>query len=93
MFIMTGGKVVYVDKRKYAIRSKLPEIIRQHEIKLGRRISIKELAEETGLNRNTISAWFSPVPFGRLDSDAAIKFRRWADCTWEDLLEEVELES
>jgi transcriptional regulator with XRE-family HTH domain len=85
--------VAYTNKRDYAIRSKLYEIVRQREIKLGRRISIKELSEETGVNRNTISAWLTPELFGRMDSDSAIKIRRWADCTWEDLLEEVELES
>jgi transcriptional regulator with XRE-family HTH domain len=83
--------MVYSAKREYAMRSKLPEIVRQREIELGRRISIKELADETGLNRNTISSWLSPVPFGRVDSHAAITLRRWANCSWDDLLQEVEM--
>ena len=81
------------NKKQYSIRSKLHTLVRQREIKLGRRITIGEIAEQTQLTRNTISAWLTHDLFGRVDSDAAIKIKRWADCTWEDLLEEVELES
>ena len=88
---MAGRKMTDPIKREYAVRSKLPEIIRQREIELGRRIAIKEIADQTGLNRNTVSSWLSPIPFGRVDSHAVITLRRWANCSWEDLLEEVEL--
>lgn len=74
------------------MRSLLPEIKRQMEIRIGRKITNTEIAEATGLNMNTVAKWLAPEPFARVESHSAMLLMKWADCKLDDLLEPVEVE-
>ena len=78
-------------KKEFKLRSKLPEIIRQKELESGTRIQNKEIAEATGLSRNTITAWLSPEPFSRVETHSAVQLMKWAECSLDELLEIVEV--
>jgi transcriptional regulator with XRE-family HTH domain len=80
------------NSKEYAMRSRLHEIVRRKEIKEHRRITMKEIAEETGLNRQTISAWLSPEPFKFVSSHALQTIKNWSGVeTIDELLEPVEI--
>jgi transcriptional regulator with XRE-family HTH domain len=79
--------------RKYWMRSRLPEIVMAKERRLNRKIQIGDIAEETKIHRNTIARWLSPEPFGAIDSDVANRLKSWANCSLDDLLESVEIQT
>jgi transcriptional regulator with XRE-family HTH domain len=79
------------EKKMYAMRSKLPEIVLNKERSLGRKIQINEIAEEAGVTRQTISSWMSHQPFSQINADTLAKILKWADCTLDELLETVEI--
>lgn len=75
------------------MRSGLPEIVLAMERKHNKKIQIGDIAEETGVHRNTVSRWLSPEPFGAIDCDVATRLRKWANCSFDDLLQEIEIET
>lgn len=79
------------EKKVYAMRSKLPEIVLKKERTLGRKIQINEIAEAVGVTRQTVSSWMSYQPFSQINTDTLVKILMWADCTLDELLETVEL--
>jgi DNA-binding Xre family transcriptional regulator len=67
--------------------SRLPELKRQKELQLGRRISQNEIAEETGLNPMTVSRWMRPTPVKALNDETIVAFCQYFECEIGDLLE------
>lgn len=68
------------------IKSRLKELVARREHELGRRITQKEIGEETNLNPHTISAWMSPEPLTRIDEKSLIPLCGWLGCEIGDLL-------
>ncbi len=68
------------------VRSRLKELVTKKEIELGRRIKQNEIAEQTGLNPNTISRWMTSQPMARIETEPAIKLCEWLDCELGDLM-------
>lgn len=68
------------------VRSRMNQLIASRELELGRRIKQIEIAEETGLNPNTISRWMNPKPFERLEVEPLVKLCAWLECEIGDLL-------
>jgi transcriptional regulator with XRE-family HTH domain len=80
------------NSKEYTMRSRLHEFVRRKEIKEHRRITMKEIAAETGLSRQTISAWLSPEPFKFVSSHALQTIKIWSGAeTIDELLEVVEI--
>ena len=73
--------------------SKLRLIVLQRQVEIGRRITQEEIANETGVSRATVLRWMNSDPFGSIDADTAHKLMKWANCTLDDLLEIVEIET
>lgn len=74
------------DEGEVTVHSRLKQLVAEREMKEGRRISQKEIAEETELDENTISRWMSPKPFQRLETKPLAKLCQWLDCGIGDLL-------
>lgn len=68
-------------------RSRLPLFIAQKEYKEQRRISQREIAQDTGLARATISSWMSPDGMPRLDAKTTAALCDYLDCSLDDLVE------
>ncbi len=68
--------------------SKLHILVSQREQVEGRRISDTQIANETGLNRATVSTYRTPNQvIDRIDSRVVTAFCNWAKCQVGDLLE------
>lgn len=70
-------------------RSRVPILLAEKEHRERRRITQRELAEETGLARATISSWMSPQGMPRLDANTV---RALCEYFGVDISELVELE-
>lgn len=68
-------------------RSRLPLLIAQKEYKEQRRISQREIAQEVGLARATVSSWMSPDGMPRLDAKTAAALCEYLECSLADLVE------
>lgn len=66
--------------------SLLPEVVREKSLAEGRDILSKDIAEETGLNKNTISRWMSVEPLDNINSRTILKLCRWANMPIEKLV-------
>jgi putative transcriptional regulator len=75
-----------IDIGNVTIRSRLKILVAQKEIQERRKIRQNKIAEETGLNPNTISRWMSPMPFDRFEVEPTVKLCLWLGCELGDLL-------
>lgn len=74
------------EKGMGVVRSRLNEIVAQRENEIGQRIQQRAIAEQTGLNPNTISRWMSPEPLTKIDSVTVIALCRYFGVQIGDLL-------
>lgn len=68
------------------MKSRMRILMAERESREGRRISQKEVAEETGLSEMTISRWMKPTPFGHIEADPLERLCRYLDCEIGDLV-------
>jgi putative transcriptional regulator len=71
------------------IRYKLKELIAQKEFEDGQRLMIKDLAEETGINRMTLSKILNQKGYNTT-TDKLDKLSEYFDCDICDLVERVD---
>jgi putative transcriptional regulator len=74
------------------IRYKLKELIAQKEFEDGQRLMIKDLAEETGINRMTLSKILNQKGYNTT-TDKLDKLSEYFDCQICDLVERVKKEA
>jgi len=74
------------------IRYKLAEMIAQKEYEDGRRISLQEIADSTGINRSTISRMQNPAGHNMTTANLDL-LCEYFKCKIEDLLEHIPNES
>lgn len=60
------------------MRSKLPQIVLELEVKRGRRIMQTEIASACGLTETTVSKWMDVKPITRIEVSTLNKLARWA---------------
>ncbi len=70
------------------IRFKLAEMIEKKQFADGRRVTVAEIAETTGLNRMTLSKLLNIRGYGS-NTDSIDKLCAYFDCKVEDLMEYV----
>jgi putative transcriptional regulator len=74
------------------IRYKLKELIAQKEFEDGKRLMIKDLADETGINRMTLSKILNHKGYNTT-TDKLDKIAEFFDCQIGDLIERVKIET
>lgn len=75
------------------MQSRVFELVKQKELAERRTITIAEIAKQTGLARNTITAWLSDEPFARIETHSALVLAKWLGVEWYELCEPIEIES
>jgi DNA-binding Xre family transcriptional regulator len=70
------------------IRFKLAELIEKRQFETGRRITVSEVAEATGLNRMTLSKILNQRGYSTA-TDTIDRLCSFFDCRVEDLLEYI----
>lgn len=70
-----------------ALISKLPVLIRQHEIKHNRLLNQKIVAEESNVSRATVNKLAQGGEVARVDGTTVTRLCRYFDCTLNDLFE------
>jgi putative transcriptional regulator len=70
------------------IRYKLKELIAQKEFEDGQRLMVKDIAEETGINRMTLSKILNHKGYNTT-TDKLDKLAEYFDCEIGDLVERV----
>jgi transcriptional regulator with XRE-family HTH domain len=55
----------------------------------GKRITLQEVADATGLNINTLSRWSQPKTMQKVDVETAYALVQYFNCTLDELLEFV----
>lgn len=70
------------------IRYKLAELVAKREYELGRRISLQEIAEATGINRSTISRMQNPAGHNMTTANLDL-LCEYFGCAIQDLIEHV----
>lgn len=70
------------------IRFKLKEVIAKKEFVEGRRITLKEIAENTGINRMTLTKINTQTNYST-STDTLNKLCQFFDCRIEDLVEYI----
>lgn len=70
------------------IRYKLAELVAKREYELGRRISLQEIAEATGINRSTISRMQNPTGHNMTTANLDL-LCGYFECAIQDLVEHV----
>lgn len=70
------------------IRFKLAEMIEKRQFETGRRVTVSEVAEATGLNRMTLSKILNQRGYSTA-TDTLDKLCKFFDCKVEDLIEFV----
>lgn len=73
------------DQIKYV--SRLPELLKQKESEDGVTYTQEDVANITGVTRQSISRWFQHRPFGRLDFEFVETLSQWLGVNWFDLIE------
>lgn len=71
------------------VRSKFRKLLSQREATIERRITLEEVATETGVNVNTLTRWARPTPITLISSDVAYALCNYFGVTLNDLLEFV----
>jgi putative transcriptional regulator len=71
------------------IRFRLAELMADHQFKHGRRISVKELSEATGINRNTLSRMSNTRGYST-STDTLDKLCKFFGCDVGDLARYIE---
>lgn len=67
--------------------SRLPKLIRQHEIKTNRLLNQKRVAEESGVSRATINKLVKHPRVRRIDDETVTRLCYYFDCVLTDLVE------
>ena len=62
-----------MQKGGMVVRSRLKELVAQIERKKGKSVQQQEIAELTGLTKNTVSRWMKPDSFDRIETDTAVR--------------------
>ena len=70
-------------------RLRIEELASKKSAEQGKRISQKDLAEQSGVAITTLSRWTNQR-FERLDADLVMKLQRYFDCSLDELIEVIE---
>lgn len=72
------------------VKIKLLEAIQAKERRERRRVSLTEIAKETGMSRQTVSRMVNQPELDRIEVDTIDILCRYFDCTFYDLIEITE---
>jgi DNA-binding Xre family transcriptional regulator len=90
---LTKSVIQFRKGKEYTMISRFKKIVLIRQAELGREITQEEISQQTGISRVTIGKWMSNRPMTRFDSETVLALMRWANCSLEDLLEIVEVET
>lgn len=66
-------------------KSHLKELMLKKSVKVGDRVTQQEVATATGLSLPTVGRWYRGE-VDRIDKDTVLKFVKYFDCAFEDLI-------
>lgn len=79
--------------KEYVMISRLKKLVLIRQGQIGREITQDEIAQQTRISRVTIGKWMSDRPINRFDSDTVLALMHWANCSLDELLQPVEIET
>lgn len=69
------------------MKSRLKVLVAEREFRTGDKISQRVIAEQTGLDENTISSWMNPnTRIKRIETRTVVALCGWLDCELGELL-------
>lgn len=75
-----------VEKKGGRVKSRLGIVLAEHQLKVGKRITLASLATAISTRPSTLSRWMSPEPMEKIDANTLEKLCNFFECQVGDLI-------